>query len=199
MKRFLIIAIILFTTLKSYAAIDDNIDYDFINSAFSNPNPTTNQQFEEVMQKFENPREGFFTKLYKFFDKDKVKYDTAFKKKYENPNNQPTRIKDVPADKPTVLITSNAMDYHGNEVVVGHYQVNFKKNENGKYTLELSQGANKNIATILAKEIEEDDKAPSIVYCRAQALENGFIKIIYANLDLTLLGYLKIKEEHFSY
>lgn len=57
------------------------------------------------------------------------------------------------------------------------------------------QGANKHIATLIAREIDEDEKAPSIVYGRAEATNNGYIKVIYANLDVTLLGFLKVKEE----
>ncbi len=194
MKHFFVIAVMFLTFNLAYAAIDDNVDYDFINNAFSNPNPTTNKEFEEVMEKLENPREGVFTKIFKFFEKDKIKYDKELKTRYANPNNQPTRIKDVPEEKPTILITAESYDSKGNKVDIGYYQVEFKK-ENGKYLLELMQGANKHIATLIAREIDEDEKAPSIVYGRAEATNNGYIKVIYANLDLTLLGFLKIKEE----
>ena len=193
MKRFIFIIAILLFCSNCYAAIDDNIDYEFINNAFSEK-PVTNQEFEKVMQQYEKKHEGFFQKMYKFFDKDQVKYDEAFKKRYENANNQPLRITDTPEDKPTVLISTDATDSNGNEVKVGYYQVEIKKEE-GKYYLELVQGANKHIATLVAHKIDEDDKAPSIVYGRAEATNNGFIKVIYANLDVTLLGYLKIKEE----
>lgn len=194
MRCFFVIAVIFLTINCTYAAIDDNVDYDFINNAFTNPNPTTNKEFEEVMEKLENPKEGFFTKMFKFFEKDKIKYDKELKTRFENPNNQPVRIKDVPEEKPTVLITAESYDFKGNKVDVGYYQVEFKK-ENGKYFLELMQGANKHIATLIAREIEEDEKAPSIVYGRAEATNNGYIKVIYANLDVTLLGFLKVKEE----
>lgn len=194
MRCFFVIAVIFLSFNCAYGAIDDNIDYNFINNAFTDPNPTTNKEFEDVMQKLENPKEGFFTKVFKFFEKDKIKYDKELKTRYANPNNQPTRIKDVPEEKPTILITAESYDSKGNKVDVGYYQVEFKK-ENGKYFLELMQGANKHIATLIAREIDEDDKAPSIVYGRAEATNNGYIKVIYANLDLTLLGFLKIKEE----
>ena len=194
MRCFFVIAVIFLTFNCAYAAIDDNVDYNFINNAFTDPNPTTNKEFEDVMDKLENPKEGFFTKVFKFFEKDKIKYDKELKTRYANPNNQPTRIKDVPEEKPTILITAESYDSKGNKVDVGYYQVEFKK-ENGKYFLELMQGANKHIATLIAREIDEDDKAPSIVYGRAEALNNGYIKVVYANLDLTLLGFLKIKEQ----
>ena len=194
MRCFFVIAVIFLTINCTYAAIDDNVDYDFINNAFTNPNPTTNKEFEDVMNKLENPKEGVFTKIFKFFEKDKIKYDKELKTRFENPNNQPARIKDVPEEKPTILITAESYDFKGNKVDVGYYQVEFKK-ENGKYFLELMQGANKHIATLIAREIDEDEKAPSIVYGRAEATNNGYIKVIYANLDVTLLGFLKVKEE----
>lgn len=111
----------------AYGAIDDNVDYDFINNAFTNPNPTTNKEFEDVMNKLENPKEGVFTKIFKFFEKDKIKYDKELKTRFENPNNQPARIKDVPEEKPTILITAESYDFKGNKVDVGYYQVEFKK------------------------------------------------------------------------
>lgn len=194
MRCFFAFAVIFLSINCTYAAIDDNVDYNFINNAFTNPNPTTNKEFEEVMEKLENPKEGIFTKMFKFFEKDKIKYDKELKTRYANPNNQPTRIKDVPEEKPTILITAESYDFKGNKVDVGYYQVEFKK-ENGKYFLELMQGANKHIATLIAREIKEDEKAPSIVYGRAEATNNGYIKVIYANLDVTLLGFLKVKEE----
>lgn len=194
MRRFFIIfAVMFFSHQFANATIDDNLDYNFINNAFTEK-PVTNQEFENLMQQYEKKHEGFFQKMYKFFDRDKVKYDEAFKKKYENANNQPVRIKDTPEDKPTVLISVDSFDSNGNEVKVGYYQVEIKKEE-GKYYLNLCQGGNKSIATLIAHQIDEDEKAPSIVYGRAEATNNGYIKIIYANLDVTLLGYLKVKEE----
>ena len=193
-KKLFVLSVLLVFSQAAFASLEDNLDYDFINSAFSDK-AYSNQDFEKVMKQYETKREGFFTKMYKFFDKDKVKYDEAFKKRYENANNQPKRIKDVPEDKPTILISAEAQDYKGNKVDVGYYQVEMKKDENGKYTLELMQGAKNHVATLLAKEISEDDKAPSIVYGRSETLDNGYIKVIYANLDVTLIGYLKIKEQ----
>ena len=81
-----------------------DFDYDFIDNAFSNPNPTTNKQFEEVMQRLEKEPNGPMYKLKRFLNRNNPEYDKNFKKQYENPNNQPTRIKDVPANKPTVTI-----------------------------------------------------------------------------------------------
>lgn len=193
MKIIILIAIIFLCFGRVDAAIDDNIDYEFINNAFSDPNPTTNQDFENVMKQYETPREGFFTKMFRFFDADKAKYDKELKTKYEDPYNQPKRIKDVPDEKPTVLINIDSVDYLGNVVPVGHYQVEHKT-ENGKHYIKLSQGSKKDIATIVAREINEDEKAPAIIYGRAETLENGYVKVIYANLDLTLQGYLKINQ-----
>lgn len=197
-RLFAIIFIICTLTIGApvlAADITDGLDMNFINNAFTNPNPTTNKQFEDVMQKLEHPKEGFFTKMFKFFDKDKAKYDEVLKTKYQNANNQPTRIKDVPDEKPTVLITANSKDSSGNLVPTGYYQVNFKKDETGKYFIELTQGADKNIAKMPARIIPEDEKAPSVIYSRAEALNSGYIKVIYSNLDLTLLGFLKIEYE----
>ncbi|MCD8024009.1 MAG: hypothetical protein LUE64_00560 [Candidatus Gastranaerophilales bacterium] len=191
MKVFFAIAFFMLFSLSSYAAIDDNVDYDFINNAFTDPNPTTNAQFEQVMQQYENPREGFFTKIFKFFDKDKVKYDNALKTQFENPNNQPNRIKDVPEELPTILVSSDSIDSTGKVIKTGYYQLGYSK-EGEKYILKLSQGAQKQIATLYARSIDEDEKAPAIVYGRSETMNNGYIKVIYANLDLTLLGFLKI-------
>ncbi len=197
MRYFILILSLFFFAMPSFASLDDNLDYDFINNAFQGQKPVTNQEFENVMKQYEKPKEGFFTKVYKFFDKDKVKYDEAFKTRYESPDNQPLRIKDIPEEKPTVLISTNAVDSFGNIVAAGYYQVLFKEEE-GKYYIELLQGANNKIAKLKAKKIDEDECAETIVYGRAQALDNGYIKVIYSNLDLTLLGFLKVKGADYS-
>ncbi len=196
MKHLLIVFVILVFQNITYAAIDDNIDYDFINNVFSNPNPTTNKDFEKVMQEYEAPKkEGFLKRMYKFFDSDKVKYDTAFKTKYENSSNQPARLKNVQNDMPTIMISANSEDSSGNFVQTGYYQVKHKKNDDGTYRLELYQGSNNLIATLVAHQIKEDEKSTTIMYARSESTNNGFIKVFYGNLDVTLLGYLKIKEE----
>ena len=73
MKRFFILLALfaLFIGQKGFCADDMmDIDYQFIDNAFSKPNPTTNKQFEEVMKQYENkePR-GFFYNIRKFFNK----------------------------------------------------------------------------------------------------------------------------------
>ena len=78
MKRFFILLALfaLFIGQKGFCADDMmDIDYQFIDNAFSKPNPTTNKQFEEVMKQYENkePR-GFFYKIRKFFNKNERKY-----------------------------------------------------------------------------------------------------------------------------
>ncbi len=65
-----------------HAAIDDNVDYNFIDSAFINSKGNVNSDFEKLMQEYEKPKmAGFLQKMYKFFDSDKVKNDEEFKKK----------------------------------------------------------------------------------------------------------------------
>ncbi len=63
MRKFLILFLLLLTS-SAYA--DDgmmDLDYEFIDNAFSKPNPATNKQFEEVMKRYENKEpHGFFYK-----------------------------------------------------------------------------------------------------------------------------------------
>lgn len=72
-------------------------------------------------------RKKAFLQNFQILWKDKIKYDKELKTRFENPNNQPARIKDVPEEKPTILITAESYDFKGNKVDVGYYQVEFKK------------------------------------------------------------------------
>lgn len=186
----------LFNTQTTYAADDmTDFDYDFIDNAFSNPNPSTNKQFEEVMKQYENREpSGIFYKMRKFFNRDNPEFDKAFKKQYENPNNQPLRIKDAPADKPTVTIGANFYDSTGKMLPAGHYQADYKEGYDGNssiYTISLLQG-NTRVADIKAIPYKDDWETPAVVYCRIVNVQDNLIKIVYSNLDITILGYIKL-------
>lgn len=194
---FLFATAVIFSASAAFGADGlDDLDYDFINNAFQNPNPTTNKQFEEVMERFENqePR-GIFYKMKKFFNKNNPEYDKEFKKQYESPNNQPLRIKDAPQSKPTVTIGADFTDSKGKRLEAGHYQVDFKKgyDENPDcYTIMLLQG-NTKAADIKAIAYEDDWETPAVVYSRVENVQDDLIRLIYSNLDVTIQGYIRLK------
>ncbi len=195
MKRFFILLALfaLFIGQKGFCADDMmDIDYQFIDNAFSKPNPTTNKQFEEVMKQYENkePR-GFFYKIRKFFNKNNPAFDNDFKKKYEGANNQPSRLKDAPESKPTITIGANFYDSKGKLLQAGHYQVEYKK-ESDNFTISLLQG-NTRVADIKAILYEDDWDTPVVVYTRVQNVRDDLVRIIYSNLDITLQGYIKLQ------
>jgi len=195
MKKFLLILVCLaFFSLQKGICADDmmDIDYQFIDNAFSKPNPTTNKQFEEVMKQYENKEpSGFFYNLRKFFNKNNPAFDKDFKKKYENPNNQPSRLKDVPESKPTITIGANFYDSKGKLLPAGHYQSEYKK-EGENYIIVLLQG-NTRVADIKASAYEDDWESSSVVYVRAENVNNNLLRVIYSNLDITLKGYIRLQ------
>lgn len=196
-KNFTILSAVILTCLFSfnlppvYSEDMTDFDYDFIDNAFSNPNPTTNKQFEEVMQRFEKEPNGPMYKLMRFLNRNNPEYDKNLKKQYEDPNNQPTRIKDIPASKPTITIGADFYDSTGKVLEAGHYQVDYKE-LNGKYTISLLQGTTR-LAEIKAIPYEDDWETPAVVYSRAVMVQDGLIRIIYANIDLTIQGYVRLK------
>ena len=197
MKHFFIVFFFILTISVQYCfAADDmtDLDYEFIDNAFSNPNPTTNKQFEEVMKRYENKEpNGIFYKIKKFFNRDNPEYDKKKKKMYEAPNNQPLRIKDAPENKPYVTIGANFYDSKDNMIQAGHYQADYKE-ENGSYTITLLQGTTR-IVDIKAIPYEDDWEAPAVIYCRTEKVQDDLIRIIYSNLDLTIQGYIRLNKE----
>lgn len=194
MRKFLLILILL--TFAGIAVADDgltDLDYQFIDNAFSNPNPTTNKQFEDVMKQYENrePR-GFFYSLRKFFNRNNPAFDKDFKTKYENANNQPLRLKDEPQSKPTITIGADFYDAKGNIIKAGHYQTDYKK-EGENYTIVLLQG-NTRVADIKATPYEDDWETPAVVYSRTVNVRQNLVKVIYSNLDITIQGYVRLTE-----
>ncbi len=197
LKLFICTFLCIFFCHSTHAADDmTDFDYDFIDNAFSNPNPSTNKQFEEVMKQYENREPtGIFYKMRKFFNRDNPEFDKTFKKQYENPNNQPLRIKDAPADKPSITIGADFYDSTGKTLEAGHYQADFKQgygNNNDMYTISLLQG-NTRVADIKAIPYQDDWETPAVVYCRTENVHENLIRIIYSNLDITILGYIKLK------
>ncbi len=194
MKYFCVVIFIavVFSLQPAFAADDMmDLDYEFIDNAFSNPNPTTNKQFEEVMKQYENREpNGLFYKIKKFFNRNNPEYDKDFKKKYEKPNNQPLRIKDTPESKPAVTIGANFYDSKGNIIQAGHYQADYKE-ENGNYTITLLQGTTR-IVDIKAIPHEDNWEEAAVVYCRTENVRDDLIRIIYSNLDLTIQGYVQL-------
>lgn len=193
MGRFLLIFAIIFFTAAANA--DDgmmDLDYQFIDNAFSNPNPSTNKQFEDVMKQYENkePR-GFFYNLRKFFNKNNPAFDKDFKQRYENTNNQPLRLKDEPQNKPTITIGANFYDTRGNVIQAGHYQADYKK-DGEAYAIVLLQG-NTRVADIKATPFEDDWETPAVVYARTVNIRQNLVRIIYSNLDITIQGYIRLE------
>lgn len=168
-----------------------DFDYNFIDNAFTNPNPTTNKQFEEVMKQYENkePR-GFIYSLKKKFNRHDPKYDMEFRKKYETTDKQPLRIKDAPEAKPTITIGSNFVDSKGKILSPGHYQVDYKQTDE-KYTINLLQG-NTSVAELKAIIKEDDWQTPAVVYSRLESAGENLVKIVYSNLDITLVSYIRL-------
>jgi len=177
--------------LPAYSEDMTDFDYNFIDNAFSNPNPTTNKQFEEVMKRYEREPNGLIYKMKKFFNRNNPEYDREFKKKYEAEGNQPLRIKDAPESKPTVTIGGDFYDSNGKILEAGHYQVDFTK-EGGVFKIHLLQG-NTRVADIKAIPYEDDWETPAVVYSRVVSVRDDLIRIVYANIDITLQGYIRLK------
>lgn len=192
MRKFLIL---FFLLLASSAYADDgmmDLDYEFIDNAFSKPNPSTNKQFEEVMKQYENKEpHGFFYNIRKFFNKNNPAFDKDFKTRYENTNNQPSRLKDAPQNKPTIIIGANFYNSNGDIIQAGHYQADYKK-DGENYTIVLLQG-NTRVSEISAKTFEDDWETPAVVYARTVSMGQNLVKIIYSNLDITIQGYIRLE------
>lgn len=196
-KNFTVLSTLILASLFSFnlppAYSEDmtDFDYDFIDNAFSNPKPVTNKQFEEVMQRYEKEPNGLMHKLVRFLNKNNPEFDKNLKKQYENTNNQPTRIKDAPVSKPAVTIGADFYDSTGKLLEAGHYQIDYKEND-GKYTILLLQGTTR-AAEIKAIPYEDDWETPAVVYSRTVMVQDDLIRIIYADIDLTIQGYVRLK------
>lgn len=187
-----LLCLLAFLPLPAYSEDMTDFDYQFLDNAFSNPNPTTNKQFEEVMQRYEKEPNGVMYKLMRFLNRNNPEYDKQLKKMYENPNNQPSRIKDIPESKPTITIGAIFYDSTGKLLEAGHYQTDYKE-QNGNYTISLLQGTTR-VGEIKAIPYEDDWETPAVVYARTQMVRDDLIRIIYANIDITIQGYVRLQK-----
>ena len=50
------------------------------------------------------------------------------------------------------------------------------------------------VAEIKAIPYEDDWETPAVVYARTQIVQDDLVRIIYANIDITIQGYVRLQK-----
>lgn len=95
-------------------------------------------------------------------------------------------------NNPTIMIPTTVIT--DNDIILqpGYYKLSNKKENDGTYSLLLSQGTTV-IATIPAKRSTQDYEQKEINYYNVIPVSDKYLKIIYGNLDLGIETLLEIK------
>lgn len=193
---FLICAILLLflpaiaDELDSASNTWDSINSQQIENPFFRQKPVTDQQFEKTINEIKNrnKRTGWWI----FKKKEEKPLSDSVIPPSEFQYNELQPIFNAVKYTTTVMIPTNVVNSEGQIIPTGFYKLSLQKQEPEKYYLLLSQGT-KLIARVEAHKTDENFSEYEMSTAKALLLQDK-IKLIYANVDLNLEGYLDINK-----
>lgn len=192
MKRILVVIFILF--FAQIVRAEDSYDFDmkFIDNPFAGQKMISDKEFNSVVEKMSKKKEpSWFSKL--IFGGDKKKeIDPNLQQQFETMPSELGSVKDAISTKPVLTLGARIVDYDGNTLPSGHYQVDLK-NMNGQNYIVFLQ-AHQTVGRFRATPCVDNWKSNQIIYSRVIEAAEGTFKIIYSNLDGTHQGFASIAE-----
>lgn len=183
MNKFLII----FTTLliATSAFADDGLWDNFGDINFYNPEKQTavsDEQFDKTVDnvKEKQKKKGVFN-----FNKEPKK----MKGESYQQSNETELIKNINKETPVLMIPYELKAKDGTIIPIGHYQVEFEKDENDFVTMKLYQ-AHYVIARFPAVETEEDLYDEHINYLTLDDYEGNRVKVNYGSIDFNAFAII---------
>lgn len=196
MKKFLttFFAILLFSSCVF--AEDDFIDMDMnlIDSpSISGRKAVTQEQFDKAMEQKQNRSKGLIQKFRDFLGRNKPENDPNLKNfKSDIPNEMGMSAKEINAQKPNLVLSSDIIDSYGQIIPKGHYQITFSDKDDMK-TINFMQGLN-TYGSIKAIDTKDNWESNSIIYARIVYPSQNVARIIFSNLDVCVEGFARIAE-----
>lgn len=189
MKRVLLILIsILISSAGTVLADESDLWDNFGDVNFYNTEKNTavsDEQFDETVNKIKEKQKnsGLFN-----FNKGPKKMKGA---SYQE-SNETELIKQMTQDTPVLMIPCELVTSEGKVVPIGHYQVEFVKDENDFVKMKLYQ-AHYVIAEVPAVETEEDLYDEHLNYLTLDDYEGDRVKINYGSMDFNAFAIVNKK------
>lgn len=196
MKKFLTTFFVILLFSNCSFAEDDFIDMDMnlIDSpSISGRKAVTQEQFDKAMEQKQNRSRGLIQKFRDFLGRNKPENDPNLKNfKSDIPNEMGMSAKEIYAQKPNVILSSDIIDSYGQIIPKGHYQISYVENGESK-SINFMQGLN-TYGSIKAIDTKDNWESNSIIYARIVYPSENVAKIIFSNLDVCVEGYARIAE-----
>lgn len=188
MKKFLFISFILLIT-SSPALCDvsdtfDGLDTTNYGDITQNLKPFTEKQYQDAIQQYKNK----FQKPKKVKEKD-IKTPTSV---YSEANVNPEfkALEGIINHKGTIMIPALCVSESGDEILPGHYSLEYYIDKNQIEWLVLSQGPQK-VAKLPTHKSSANDNEETINYAYAIGKGN-LIKLLYGNIDVAVEAFLDV-------
>ena len=196
MKKFLTTFFVILLFSSCVFAEDDFIDMDMnlIDSpSISGRKAVTQEQFDKAMEQKQNRSKGLIQKFRDFLGRNKPENDPNLKNfKSDIPNEMGMSAKEINAQKPNLVLSSDIIDSYGQIIPKGHYQITFSDKDDMK-TINFMQGLN-TYGSIKAIDAKDNWESNSIIYARIVYPSQNVARIIFSNLDVCVEGFARIAE-----
>lgn len=194
MKKFLLLLIILLCA-TSVRAEDDIFDFDFkfLNDPFAGQKMVTEKEFEQALGKTTpQKKKKEPSKFAKWFwgAKDSRGQQGPPPEYFGDMPNELGVNKSIVSTKPVLTLGARVQDNSGIVLASGHYQVDLKNIEGQNYIVFLQ--AHQTTGKFKASPCEDNYDKPAVIYARMVDMQDGWLKVIFSNLDGTFQGFARI-------
>ena len=202
MKKFLLLALIFLCGTSARA--DDFFDFDFkfLNDPFAGQKMVTSKEFEQALssktpkQKEKKKKEpSKFTKWFWGVPQDSPSSGSQVPHYFSDAPSEIGQIKNAISVKPVLTLGAQIQDNSGAILASGHYQVDLKNIEGQNYIVFLQ--AHQTVGKFKASPCEDNYNKNAVIYARIDDkgdAENGYLRVIFSNLDGTFQGFGRIVE-----
>lgn len=198
MRKFLLLLVILLCCASVHAE-DDIFDFDFkfLNDPFAGQKMVTEKEFEQALGKAapnQTKKKKEPSKFTKWFwgVKDSGSPQGQGPQYFGDMPNELGVNKSIISTKPVLTLGARVRDSSGIVLASGHYQVDLKNIEGQNYIVFLQ--AHQTTGKFKASPCEDNYDKPAVIYARMVDMQDGWLKVIFSNLDGTFQGFARIVE-----
>ena len=196
MKKFFLILILL--SSFAFAGDFDDIDFNFIDTAFDGIKPVTNEQFDKTINQLTpQPVEDTFggrLKTFLFGRKYGVEAPPKGQDKEIDMGGEQKAISDLKNGIYYIKLLVSIVGYNGKVIPLGNYKIKEQEIDNQKHIV-FYQGQNE-YGSLKLREYEDiNKKGNDITYSRVDIVNEDMVRIVYSTIHDTKCAYARVYKE----
>ena len=202
MKKLLLLVLILLCPASVRADDFFDFDFDFLSDPFKGQKMVTDKEFQQALgrttpkaqQQKTRKEPKRFTKWFWGVPQDQPSSGSQGQgaQYFGDAPSEIGQIKNAISTKPVLTIGARIQDNSGKVLTSGHYQVDLKNIDGVNYIVFLQ--AYQTAGKFKATPCEDNYDKHAVIYARAIDTGNGYLKVIFSNLDGTFQGLARIIE-----